>query len=236
MESSQAPAGPGYLWAETDGQPRTLIGFGRPEFQICIVPRALAAEIIKTRHYSRRIVQNSFLHLGVFIDGGLVGILQFGWPMNPKGSLSIIRVTDYRRLIELNRMWLDDAAPRNSESRALAYAMRLIAKLRPEVVAIQSFADSRCGLNGVVYQAAGFRYYGSHLTSFYELDGETFHSMLLSTLRTHPSDRGRRLKAGIDRAVLHKFRQHRYLYFMRGRWRRLALLKERPFPKPEARP
>lgn len=236
MESPVTPAGAGFL-SETDADgTRRLVGFGRPEFLVKMVPRAQAAEIIETRHYSRRIVRNSFLHLGVFIEGVLVGILQFGWPMNPKGSLSIIKVEDYRRLIELNRMWLDDAAPRNSESRALAYSMRLIARVRPGVVAVQSFADSRCGLNGVVYQAAGFRYFGSHLTSFYELEGETFHSMLLSTLRTHPSDRGRRLKAGIDRAVRHKFRQHRYIYFMRGRWRRLALLKERPFPKPEPRP
>ena len=201
MESSVNPAGAGFLFETDSHGARSLVGFGRPEFLVKLVPRGDAARIIETRHYSRRIVRNSFLHLGVFIDGALLGILQFGWPMNPKGSVSIIRVADYRRLIELNRMWLDDAAPRNSESRALAYAMRLIGRVRPGVVAVQSFADSRCGLKGVVYQAAGFRYFGSHLTSFYELDGETFHAMLLSTLRTHPSERGRRLKAGIDRAV-----------------------------------
>ena len=53
-------------------------------------------------------------------------------------------------------MWLSDDAPRNSESRAISYAVKYIRKACPSVVWIQSFADERCGGLGVVYQAANF--------------------------------------------------------------------------------
>lgn len=77
-------------------------------------------------------------------------------------------------------MWLADSAPRNSESQALSYAIKYIRRVRPRVAWIQSFADERCGAWGVVYQAANFLYLRHHWTSFYELDGETYHEMLLS--------------------------------------------------------
>lgn len=60
--------------------------------------------------------------------------------------------------MELNRMWLSGAAPRNSESRAISYSIKYIRQACPSVAWIQSFADERCKSLGVVYQAVNFHH------------------------------------------------------------------------------
>ena len=85
--------------------------------------------------------------------------MQFGYAMTPHLMSKVVAGTGSTDYLELNRMWLDDAAPRNSESRALSYAIKYIRRACPRVRWIQSFADERCGGLGVVYQAAGFEGY-----------------------------------------------------------------------------
>ena len=58
---------PGFIQGETG-----LAGFGSKSFAVAQIPRRLACEIIIAKHYSRRIVQNSYIHLGVFMTGELV--------------------------------------------------------------------------------------------------------------------------------------------------------------------
>lgn len=72
-------------------------------------------------HYSRRVYLASTLHLGVWIDRRLVGVLQYGYAMNPASAGSVVTGTLMTEYLELNRMWLDDAAPCNGESKALAF-------------------------------------------------------------------------------------------------------------------
>lgn len=132
---------PEYIQGETG-----LAGFGSRSFYVAQIPRVEANAVIKQHHYSRRIVANSYVHLGVFIDGVQVGVLQFGYALNPvAGATKIIEGTQVDQYLELNRMWLDDSAPRNSESRALSYAFKFIKRACPRVAWVQSFADERCG-------------------------------------------------------------------------------------------
>jgi hypothetical protein len=53
-------------------------------------------------------------------------------------------------------MAFDDVLPRNSESRALAIAFRLIRKNAPQVKWIISFADATQSGDGAIYRAVGF--------------------------------------------------------------------------------
>lgn len=225
----------GYLFAP--GGKGDALGFGNRRFLIALLDRKVANAIIIANHYSRRIYRASTLHLGVWIDGQLLGVLQFGFAMNPASAGSVVTGTGMHEYLELNRMWLDDRAPRNSESRALAAAIRLIRRVRPGVKWIQSFADERCGLLGTVYQAAGFSYHGHHIGAFYELDGEFYHTLLV----TNRSDNGPRatyLRANLERATLHRLRQFRYLRFLQPRFARGCRHPVRSFPKPDyaARP
>lgn len=206
-----------------------VAGFGTRWFYVAVIPRALACDMVVRHHYSGRIVNNSYVHLGVFIDGQLQGVLQLGYALNPAAMGKVVAGSSSTDYLELNRMWLSDAAPRNSESRAIAYAVRYIRATMPQVSWLQSFADERCGGWGVVYQAANFLYVGSHRTSFYELDGTYFHEMLLTAHKK--GGRGDHLRANLHRAHRCSFRQFRYVFFLRKSWRKRLRLPPQPYPK-----
>ena len=165
----------GYILPPGGGE---AVGFGDATFFVGLLDRHVANDIIIANHYSRRVYRASTLHLGVWIGGELLGVLQYGFAMNPASAGSVVTGTLMTEYLELNRMWLADAAPRNSESRALAFSIRLIRRARPAVKWIQSFADERCGLFGTVYQAAGFTFHGEHMGRFWELDDEWYHDSL----------------------------------------------------------
>ena len=229
-----APVG---VVGEADGylrSPRgaTTFGFGSAAFSVRVVERPLANAIVAENHYSRRTYSGSTVHLGVFQGRDLVGILQFGFAMNPASAGSVVAGTGMHEYLELNRMWLDDAAPRNSESKAIAYAVRLIRRIRPAVKWIQSFADERCGLFGTVYQAAGFTYHGEHKGIFWEIDGDWFHNSLVTNSRTKSMPRSRFALANLHRATRHELRQFRYLKFLQQRFARGCRYPVLPYPKP----
>lgn len=115
-----------------------------------------AAALVKRVHYSGKVVQNSQLHLGVFLDGRLEGAMQFGPSLDKRKVQGLVEGTSWNGFIELNRMAFSDRLPRNSESRALGIAMRLIRKTYPHIEWVISFADgSQCG-DGTIYRASGF--------------------------------------------------------------------------------
>ena len=115
-----------------------------------------AIEFIKAHHYSGKVTQNSQLHLGVFLDGRLHGAMQFGPSLDKRKIQGLVSGTKWHEFLELNRLAFDDVLPRNSESRALSVAFRMIRKNAPQVKWIISFADgTQCG-DGTIYRAAGF--------------------------------------------------------------------------------
>ena len=226
----------GYLF-RYDGK-GDAVGFGNAEFAVGLLDRKIANELIIKHHYSRRVYSASTLHLGVWVERELMGVLQYGYAMNPASAGSVVTGTGMNEYLELNRMWLDDRAKRNSESRSLSYSIRLIRRVRPAVKWIQSFADERCGLFGTVYQAAGFTYHGEHRGIFWELDGAFYHNSLMTNSRTAQSPRAAHLIANRDRAVRLQLRQFRYLRFLQNRFAAGCRHPVKPFPKPDyaARP
>lgn len=115
-----------------------------------------ANRIIKRLHYSGKVVNNSQVHLGVFLDGKCGGALQFGPSLDKRKLMGLVEGTKWNEFIELNRMALADWLPRNSESRVIAVAMRLLRKNYPWLKWVVSFADGcQCG-DGTIYRASGF--------------------------------------------------------------------------------
>lgn len=210
-------------------------GFGSRAFYVAQIPCATARAVIIANHYSRRVVNNSYIHLGVFLNGAMEGVLQFGYAMNPSHAGKVVKGTIQGEYLELNRMYLTDNAPRNSESRAISYAIKYIRRASPSVAWIQSFADERCGGLGVVYQAANFYYLGSHKTTFYALDGETYHEMLLTTHKKS-GQRGAYLRANIHRAAKQTLRQFRYVYFLKRNWMPRLNMTIKSYPKRDDSP
>ena len=215
----------GSLWGE-----REVIGFGSNQFYLSLLPRITANQIISANHYSKTFYGHSLIHLGVYAER-LLGVLQFGLAMNPQSMGSVVAGTKSDEYFELNRMWLSDELPRNSESKAISYAVKFIKRVKPKTAWIQSFADERCGRFGVVYQACNFIYCGEHTSVFWELEGEMYHDSAMTRTDTGENSKSQFLRANKEKAIPHKLRQFRYIYFLKRRFKDRLKLKIRPYPK-----
>lgn len=209
---------------------REIIGFGSDDFYVKEIKRKLANDLIVKNHYSKKFYRATYIHLGVFICGELLGVLQYGYAMHPASCGSIVEGTQMDEYLELNRMWLDDKAKRNSETKAISYSLRYIRSKYPKIKWIQSFADERCGCFGIVYQAASFCYYGEHVTTFWTLDGQVYHNSLM-TRDPKLSKSAKFLQHNKERATSEELRQFRYIKYIDRRWKKKCLLKEKPYPK-----
>lgn len=117
---------------------------------------SVANEFVKKHHYSGKVVPNSQLHFGCFLNGILGGVMQFGPSTDKRKLVGLVKDTAFHDFIELNRMAFSDLLPRNSESRCISVAMKLIKKNYPNIKWIISFADGcQCG-DGTIYRASGF--------------------------------------------------------------------------------
>jgi hypothetical protein len=209
---------------------REIIGFGSDDFYVKEIERKLANDLIVKNHYSKKFYNATYIHLGVFICGELLGVLQYGYAMNPASCGSVVEGTQMDEYLELNRMWLDDKAKRNSETKAISYSLRYIRSKFPKIKWIQSFADERCGCFGIVYQAASFSFYGEHVSTFWTVDGEVYHNSLM-TRDPKLSKSAKFLQDNKERATSEELRQFRYIKFIDKRWKKKCLLKEQPYPK-----
>src|SRR5574343_1116349 len=130
--------------------------FSAKDIRVAPISAADAAALVRRVHYSGKIVNNSQLHLGVFLGGRLEGAMQFGPSLDKRKIQGLVRDTQWHEFIELNRMAFSEALPRNSESRAISIAMRLLRKHAPQIKWVISFADgTQCG-DGTIYRASGF--------------------------------------------------------------------------------
>jgi hypothetical protein len=215
------------LWGDAE-----VVGFGGESFYVKVIDRKLANSIIIKNHYSKKVYTATYIHLGLFVDGELKGVLQYGYAMNPASCGSVVEGTEMDQYLELNRMWIADDAGEYPESRAISISTKFIKRKFPKIKWVQSFADERCGGFGIVYQACSFTYYGEHISSFWELDGETFHNSIKTSEKAGP--RGFKLlndPANADRVEKHSLRQFRYIKFIDSKWKKRCRLKEKPFPK-----
>jgi len=122
----------------------------------------LVVRQIDSREASRVVVANHYLHrrpsisfaYGLFQDGFIVGVVTYGTPPSRHLQMSACP-TDPSAVIELNRLWLDDSLPANSESWFVSRTMRL---LPPRIVV--SYADPLAGHYGYIYRALNFFYAG----------------------------------------------------------------------------
>lgn len=126
------------------------------DINIAPISAEAARHTVRMYHYSGKVVNNSQLNFGVFLNDRLEGAMQFGPSMDKSKLQGLVEGTAWNGFLELNRMAFSDRLPRNSESRALSVAMRLIKKHYPHIQWIVSFADAaQCG-DGTIYRAAGF--------------------------------------------------------------------------------
>lgn len=153
------------------------------EIIVKVIPAKIANEFVKKHHYSGKVVSNSSLHFGAFLDGRLHGVMSYGSPLDKSKVLQLVKPSLWNEMIELNRMAFDDYLPKNSESRCIAVSIRLLKKNAPHIKWILSFSDgTQCG-DGTIYRASGFVLTGiKDNTNTVRLnDGTVIHKMTLES-------------------------------------------------------
>lgn len=158
------------------------------EITMRVIPSTVANPFIRTHHYSGKVVNNSKLHFGVFLDGELHGVMSYGPSLDKSKIIGLVEGTGWNEFLELNRMAFDPILPRNSESRAISMSLRLIKKHAPQVKWVVSFADAcSCG-DGTIYRASNFVLTGiKENLNLAELpDGTRIHKMTLASNPTTP--------------------------------------------------
>lgn len=216
------------LWGDAE-----CLGFGSDEFYVKEIDRKLANDLIVKNHYSGKFYNATYIHLGVFVDDEIKGVLQYGYAMNPASCGSVVAGTEKDEYLELNRMWIADKVGEYPESRAISYSIKYIKRKYPKIKWIQSFADERCGGFGIVYQACSFSYYGEHKSDFWELDGVVYHNiqMTVSKKSKRYGGEAKFLQENKERANRMNLRQFRYIKFLDQREKKKCTLKEQPYPK-----
>ena len=126
------------------------------EIIIKVIPANVANDFVKRHHYSGKVVPNSQLHFGAFLDGKLHGVMSYGNSMDKRKTMALVEGTGWNEFLELNRMAFDDYLPRNSESYCISKSLKLIKKNAPHIKWVISFADgAQCG-DGTIYRASNF--------------------------------------------------------------------------------
>lgn len=202
-----------------------------------------ANAIVKRVHYSGKVVMGSQLHFGVFLDGRLEGAMQFGPSLDKRNTVRLVESTGWNGFIELNRMAFSDRLPRNSESRALGVAFRMIKKKYPHIEWIISFSDgTQCG-DGTIYRASGFVLTGikKNKTIWVFPDGEKVADLSIKQAHDWQKKKFGRIIHGTP--ALHEAKkmgavplpgfQLRYIYFLNPDARQRLTVPILPFSKIE---
>ena len=212
-----------------------------------VIPSKVAVPFVKAHHYSGKVVNNSNLHFGAFLDGKLHGVMSFGPSMDKSKIMGLVEGTGWSNFLELNRMAFDDVLPRNSESRCISLAMKALKKHAPQVKWVISFADGcQCG-DGTIYRASNFVLTGiSQSKQIYCMpNGERISNM---TVSAHPNQPMAILGGATPAQVCGgKFSTKtfqdvtgarilpgfmlRYIYFIDKRWRKRLTVPEIPFSR-----
>ena len=137
------------------------------ELTVDFVPdRNMVKHTIVNFHYLHR-WPNVQYAIGLYRDWVLEGVVTFGQPASPHVKVSACRANP-EKVVELNRLWVSDDLPRNTESWFLSRALKLL----PPLV-IVSYADTGVGHQGYVYRASNFYFGGESAERYdYEIPGK----------------------------------------------------------------
>jgi hypothetical protein len=122
----------------------------------------LTVEPIESRTAAQLVIAHHYLHrrppishaFGLYNDGRLVGVVTYGTPASRHLQMGACP-SDPAKVIELNRLWVHDDQPRNTESWFVSRSLRML----PAKIVV-SYADPVHGHQGFIYRALNFRYAG----------------------------------------------------------------------------
>lgn len=119
------------------------------------ISRDLAISYTKKYHYLKRASPCSQA-FGLFLNGEVKGVIIYGVPPSSTLLRGICGPEEYQNVYELNRLWVSDDMPKNTESFFMAQTFK---HLDREIIV--SYADSSQNHIGYVYQATNWLYTGT---------------------------------------------------------------------------
>lgn len=144
-------------------------------YRVDTVDREIVKQICKEKHYLHR-VPSIVASYGLYRGEALMGVVTFGIPPSP--YLMKICGEEYKgSVLELNRLWCFDESPKNSESYLISQGIKLLKIDRPEIKILVSFADTREGHLGYIYQATNWNFTGYSIPGggSIVIDGKEYH-------------------------------------------------------------
>ena len=188
---------------------------------------------LKHKHYAKRIppIEHAF---GLFDTKNILcGVITFGTPVS--STLRNIMQGVYK-LMELNRLCVNDGLPKNTLSQFVSKSLLLM----PKPICIVSYADSSQGYHGYIYQATNWIYTGLSIPfKDYYIEGlEHMHHTTLHDLSRGKENRVEWLRKefGDKLIMIERARKHRYFYFLGSKYdlkkmKNLMPYKILPYPK-----
>lgn len=158
-------------------------------------------EWLLKKHYAKRLCSITF-SFGLFnMDNILLGVCTFGSPPSRSLCIGICGEENAHKVYELNRLCVND----NLEKNVLSFFVSNCLRNLPNDLIIVSYADTKLGHHGYIYQATNFIYTGitKERTDIGYEDGK--HS--------------RHYDKNLNKKEFRKYRssKHRYVYFTGNR-------------------
>lgn len=122
------------------------------------VSAAEAVAFVREWHYTGSATPG-ILRYGWKVDGELVGVSIFD-AGNHAMRAGVYGAEHYRHVLHHHRLALTDSAPKLSESEFIGACLRQIARDRPNIWAVVTYADECEGHVGTIYQATNALYAG----------------------------------------------------------------------------
>lgn len=124
------------------------------------LPLPRAKTIIRRRHYMRTWPQGATLALGAVYGGRVVSCDVYGYCSSTEAKVAKLGVKLHRnQMIEKQRFWIHDQIGHNAESFLMAKAHKYLKK--NGVMLVLTHAGGCKNDCGIIFQAAGWQYFGS---------------------------------------------------------------------------
>ncbi len=168
-----------------------------------------AKELVIKYHYSEKLPPSSY-YFGLFCKKELVGVCTFALPTSPHYR-TMLNIDKGQTILELNRL----ALKYNIKNEASLLISRCLKTFDKNTIII-SYADTEKLHDGIIYQAANFKYYGlTEKRKEYYIKG--MHSKTIADL-------------GLDAPYRNRPQKHRYIYCLNGNYTDIKY-KQAPYPK-----
>lgn len=186
------------------------------------VEYGVISHLFNAYHYLHKMGPCSFA-FALYDGNRIIGGITYGTPSSAPLRAGICGKEESGNVIELTRLWTIDAPPKNAASYLIGNTIKLVDK---EIIV--SFADTKAGHVGTVYQATNWIYTGlSAKRTDWTVDGLDVHGQTLADKYTAKEIRD---KYGDRFKLKERSRKHRYLYFNCDRRRKRELFSKLKYP------